>query len=66
MQLAYESLVFHLINRGGLQKDSIAISSISARLSTLRVEYFEQLYGSCVRLFKRRLGKEEYRVSIGQ
>lgn len=51
----YESLLFGVINPGG-QGGSIAVSSISERLSTIEVGYFEKLYRHCVKLFKRRLG----------
>lgn len=52
----YESLLFQVVSPGG-QGGSVAVSSISERLSTIEVNYFEKLYQSCVRLFKRQLGK---------
>lgn len=57
MQSAYESLFFRLVSRVG-RGDSIAVSSISDRLSTIEVGYFDRLYRSCVQLFKRRLAKQ--------
>lgn len=60
----YESLVFQVVNPGG-KGDSIAVSSVSDRLSTIEVAYFEKLYQGCVKLFKRQLGKgAEELVSI--
>jgi hypothetical protein len=38
----YESLLFQVINPGG-KGDSIAVSSVSDRLSTMEVDYFEKL-----------------------
>lgn len=52
----YESLLFQVVSPGG-QGGSVAVSSISERLSTIEVDYFEKLYQSCVRLFKRQLGR---------
>jgi len=57
MESAYETIFFKLINRKH-HKGSISISSISERLSTINVDYFEKLYQACVRLYKQDLGKE--------
>lgn len=56
MENAYETLFFRLLSAGAHQ-NSIAISSISERLSTIRPEYFEKLYQTCVKGSKQQLGK---------
>lgn len=57
MKSAYETIFFQLINRKHHQ-GSISISSISERLSTIDATYFEQLYRTCVRLYKQEIGKD--------
>lgn len=61
MESAYETLFFRLLS-AGLHKESIAISSISERLNTIRPAYFEKLYQHCVKVYKQRLGKSKEEV----
>ena len=58
MESVYETLFFRLIS-GTQHQGSIAISSISDRLSTIKADYFEKLYQQCVKLYKQRLGKNK-------
>ncbi len=55
MESAYESVIFGLLN--GTNKGSIRYSSISERLSTIKAEYFEQLYNYCVDIYGREIGE---------
>lgn len=63
MASAYESLVFRLLNRDH-HRGSIAIASISERLNTIPVTYFEQLYLHCVGRYKQRLGPHREEVTV--
>jgi len=53
MAPAYESLVFRMLNP---HQGSLAISSLSERLSTINEAFFERLYQHCVRLYRQHLG----------
>lgn len=52
MQSAYETLTFQLLNQSD-HKSTVSFSSISERLSSINVSYFEKLYKSCVALYKQ-------------
>lgn len=58
MESAYETLFFRLLSAGSHQ-GSVAISSISERLNTIKPEYFEKLYQACVKVYKQQLGKHK-------
>ena len=58
MESAYETSFFRLLNAGAHQ-DSIAISSISERLNTIRPKYFEKRCQTCVKVYKQQLGKQK-------
>jgi Transposase DDE domain len=57
MECAYEKMAFQLLNRSG-HKGSVKFNSISERLATIEVGYFEKLYGACVEAYKNILQKE--------
>ena len=57
MESAYESMVFQLLNQKH-QRNGIRFSSISERLSSIEVSYFEKLFQSCVTSYKNIIGKE--------
>lgn len=57
MESAYESMVFQLINQK-YQRKGIRFSSISERLSSIEVSYFEQLFQNCVTSYRDIIGKE--------
>lgn len=57
MESAYESMIFQLLNKKH-QQNSIRYSSISERLSSIEVSYFEKLFHSCVASYKNIIGKE--------
>ena len=57
MESAYESMVFQLLNQK-YQRNGIRFSSISERLSSIEVSYFERLFQSCVASYKDIIGKE--------
>ncbi len=57
MESAYESMVFQLLNQR-YQRNSIRFSSISERLSSIEVSYFEKLFQNCVASYKDIIGKE--------
>ena len=56
MESAYESIVFKLLNADA-DKGSIRYSSISTRLSTVKVNYFERLYDKCVAIYGNEIGE---------
>lgn len=56
MQSAYESIVFQYLNSNPTQ--SVRHSSISDRLNTIKPEYFEKLFTTCVSTYKKLLGDE--------
>src|SRR6478736_7435187 len=47
MESAYEKLAFQLLNHR-YNQGSVKYNSISERLSTINVEYFEKLYTACI------------------
>lgn len=57
MESAYESMVFQLLNQK-YQRNGIRFSSISERLSSIEVSYFEKLFQGCVASYKSIIGKE--------
>ena len=56
MQSSYESIVFQYLNENPTRK--ISHSSISDRLNTIKPEYFELLFNTCVSSYKKILGNE--------
>ena len=56
MQSSYESIVFQYLNSNPTYK--IAHSSISDRLNTIKPEYFELIFNTCVSTYKKTLGSE--------
>lgn len=56
MESAYEKVTFQLLNQK-YNHGKIRFSSISERLSTINVEYFEKLYQQVVSSYKKELGK---------
>jgi hypothetical protein len=58
MQSAYESLIFKTINKK-YHQGKISYSSISERLSAIKVSYFEKLYSNCVDLYKAHFSNEQ-------
>lgn len=56
MENAYEKIAFQLLNQQ-YNKGKIRYSSISERLSGIKVEYFESIYKSCVEAYAAELGK---------
>ena len=56
MQSSYESIVFQYLNSNPSAK--ISHSSISDRLNTIKPEYFELLFNTCVCTYKKILGNE--------
>lgn len=58
MESAYESVFFKLMNA---QKDkgSIHYSSISERLSVIKLSYFEQVFKHCVSTYKQHLSEDK-------
>ncbi len=56
MQSSYESIVFQYLN--GNPTSKISHSSISDRLNTIKPEYFELLFNTCVSTYKKLLGNE--------
>lgn len=58
MQSAYESLAFQLLHPHH-RAPSVSISSISERLATIPVAYFEQLFERCVALYQQLIPQQE-------
>ncbi len=56
MESAYEKVTFQLLNQR-YNQGTIRFSSISERLSSINVEYFEKLYWQVVSSYKKELGK---------
>ena len=56
MQSSYESIVFQYLN--GNPTSKISHSSISDRLNSIKPEYFELLFNTCVSTYKNILGNE--------
>ena len=64
MESAYESIAFKLLNDdAGDDKNQIRYSSISERLSTIKVDYFEKLYTTCVKIYGKRIGNHNAAVA---
>lgn len=61
MESSYESLFFKLLSQK-YHKGTVSYSSISTRLSTITPVYFENLYTTCVKLYKKELGKEKEQI----
>lgn len=61
MESSYESLFFRLLSQKH-HKGTVNYSSISTRLSTINPVYFENLYTTCVKLYKKELGKEREQI----
>lgn len=61
MESAYETLFFKLIN-AGQKHPNIHYSSISTRLSTINIDYFEKLFNTCVKLYKNELGNDKEHI----
>lgn len=56
MESAYESIGFSILNNTANRK--ISFSSISERLSTIKVSYFEKLYQSCLTIYGEKTGEK--------
>lgn len=61
MESTYESLFFKLLSQK-YHKGKITYTSISTRLSTINPVYFENIYTTCVKLYKQQLGKEKEQI----
>ena len=57
MESAYEKLAFQLLNHR-YNQGSVKYNSISERLSTINVEYFEKLYTACIHTYKKELNTD--------
>lgn len=57
MESAYEKLAFQLLNHR-YNQGSVKCNSISERLSTINVEYFEKLYTACIHTYKKELNTD--------
>jgi Transposase DDE domain len=58
MQSAYESVTFQLFNPPSVSQ-TLSYSSISERLSSVRVEFFEGLFERCVLLYQQSIQRNE-------
>ena len=63
MESTYESLFFKLLSQK-YHKGKITYTSISTRLSTINPVYFENIYTTCVKLYKQQLGKEKEQIVL--
>lgn len=57
MESAYESIAFGILNSGS-DSAKVRYSSISERLSTISVVYFEKLYQACISIYGETLGEK--------
>lgn len=57
MESAYEKVAFQILNQR-YNRGSVKFNSISERLSTIKVAYFEKLYICCVHAYKKELNAD--------
>ena len=61
MESAYEKMAFQLLNQR-YNQGSIRFNSISERLSTINVTYFEKIYTTCVTAYKKQIGRDSEKL----